>query len=313
MKAIRWLLVLGLLGSCAAPAAAQEKPGMRLGHPYAEFLSQVRYLISKEERKQFLALPDEQKPQFIEEFWKKRDTDPATPTNEFKEEYLDRIRQADNLFFGETQAGWLTDRGRIYVLYGPPSRRETAKPAIGQTGICLETWYYDDFPVVFADRNCGGTFTLRTKELGAIAGRDIAAAAAARSSQEPTKLPFDFIIHILKRNSQRSVLEGLVRLEMAYGDIWFDAKEGVFGTTFAVEMTLEDSQKVTRWQYKNKYPVSLTAAELKKKQKDIYGIEVPMTIENDVETLRAGRCRLTIVVENETSKERIRKVAEFSF
>jgi GWxTD domain-containing protein len=313
MKTTRWLVALGMAALWALPASAGEKPEKKLAPQYAEFLSQVRYLITKNERKEFLALPDEQKPPFIEQFWKKRDADPATPTNEFKEDYLHRIKQANELFFGEAEAGWLTDRGRVYILYGPPTRRETTMPAGGRTGPCLETWYYSDFPVVFSDRNCAGSFSLTTKDLTRINNLDIAQAATARSLREVKRLPFDFEVHILKRTVPAENLEAIVRLEMPYSDIWFDVKDGKFETTFAVEMVLEDSQKVARWQYKNSYTVTVTADELKEKQGEKFRIEIPLMIERNVDELRAGRCRLVIVMENETSKERIRKVAEFSF
>lgn len=304
---------MGMAALWAFPVSAVDKPEKKLAPPSAEFLSQVRYLITKEERKEFLRLPEEQRPEFIEQFWKKRDSDPATPTNEFKEEYLQRIKQANELFVGETRPGWLTDRGRIFILYGPPTRRETAAPAGGKTRPCLETWHYNDFPVVFSDRNCGGTFTLATDDLTRISSLDIARSSTTRSLREVKGLPFDFEIHILKRPVQGEVLQGLVRLEMPYSEIWFDVKDGVFQTTFAVELTLEDSQKIVRWQYKSRYPVEMSAAEFKEKQKEKFSIEIPMTIEKDVEALRAGKCRLSIILENETSKERIRKVAEFTF
>lgn len=94
----------------------------------AGFLSEARYLISKEERKELLALPEAEQAKAIERFWKRRDTDPGTPTNEFKDEYLRRIRVANELFTGEPRPGWLTERGRITIVYGEPARRERQPP-----------------------------------------------------------------------------------------------------------------------------------------------------------------------------------------
>jgi GWxTD domain-containing protein len=313
MQTARSLVALGMAAFWVCSVSAWDRPQKKLSPQDAEFLSEVRYLITKQERKEFLALPDDQKPQFIEQFWKKRDTDPATPTNEFKEEYLQRIRQADELFVGETRAGWLTDRGRVYVLYGPPTRRETTRPPAGKRGPCVETWHYDDFPVGFSDENCSGSFSLTTKDLSRISSLDIARAATSRSLREAKGLPFDFEVRILKRKAPTEDLEAIVLLEMPYSEIWFDVKDGKFETTFAVEMVLEDSQKVARWQYKSSYPVMVTAAELKEKQQEKFRIEIPMVMAKNVAELRAGRCRLTIIMENETSKERIRKVAEFNF
>ncbi len=295
------------------PALAVQDKGKKLTAESEEFLSQARYLLSKEDRKELQSLPEEQQAGFIEQFWKRRDTDSATPTNEFKEEYLRRIQLANEAFTGETRPGWLTDRGRVAILYGEPARREKKAPPPGRTGPCLETWYYGDFQVVFSDKSCSGTFTLETRNLDPINSRNIAVAARSRSLREPRSLPFDFEIHIMKRPIEGNRLESLVRLDMPYSDIWFEAQGGSFETAFGVEMELTDSQKIVRWTFKNSYPVKLTAAELKEKQKEVFEIVVPMTTEGHLEELRAGRCRLSITVENETSKERIRKVAEFSF
>jgi len=83
------------------------------------------YTITSEERKIFLKLPPSERKSFMDEFWKRRDPLPGTATNEFKEEYLLRLEQA-NKFFGEGgKQGWLSDRGRIWITLGPPDHRET--------------------------------------------------------------------------------------------------------------------------------------------------------------------------------------------
>lgn len=313
MEHRQWLGFAGMAALSVCLVIAGQEAGKKPPAATTEFLSQARYLISKEERKELLSLPEEQQAAFIDEFWKKRDSDPATPTNEFKDEYFKRIRRANEMFTGEPQPGWLTDRGRIAIIYGEPTRRESPTPVAGQAGPCQETWYYDDFPVVFSDRACSGTFVLTTRDLDALRRRNFSAAARSRSLREPRRLPFDVEIHILKKAAQGNALEGLIRLDMPYSEIWYDFKAGNLQTTFAVEMELADSLKVVRWKFKDRFPVKLTAAEFKEKQKDRFQIQVPMQIESGVDELRAGRCQLSIIMENETSKERIRKVAEFSF
>ncbi len=116
------LVLAAVLGSAACTLYKLEQ---KLSPPFAEFLSQVRYIISSEERKAFLEMPDADKPAFIDEFWKRRDPNPTTEENEFKAEYLGRIKRANEMFFGEGTAGWLTDRGRIYILFGAPSNRNS--------------------------------------------------------------------------------------------------------------------------------------------------------------------------------------------
>ena len=134
----------------------------RLDPENAEFLSKVRYIITRKERKIFLELPDSEKKEFIEEFWKRRDPDPYTPENEFEMEYFDRIEKAGEIFRGEGRPGWMTDRGRIYILFGPPSYREIHHSETSDTsgllrGRCGEIWHYGLFPVVFRDESCNGT------------------------------------------------------------------------------------------------------------------------------------------------------------
>ena len=82
----------------------------------------VVYIISEEERNVFekLSTADE-KEQFIEQFWFRRDADPRSAANEFKEEHYRRIAYA-NERFSSGIPGWLADRGRIYIIHGPPGR-----------------------------------------------------------------------------------------------------------------------------------------------------------------------------------------------
>ncbi len=80
----------------------------------------VRYIITDEEREAFLKLSNaEERDAFIEQFWLRRDPTPDTPENEFKEEHYRRIAYA-NEHFPSGVPGWRTDRGRIYIVFGPP-------------------------------------------------------------------------------------------------------------------------------------------------------------------------------------------------
>ncbi|MCX6614135.1 MAG: GWxTD domain-containing protein, partial [Acidobacteria bacterium] len=67
---------------------------------------------------------DAQREKFIAEFWAKRDPSPATPDkNEFKDEHYRRIGYANQKFATKIE-GWKTDRGRVYITYGPPDEIE---------------------------------------------------------------------------------------------------------------------------------------------------------------------------------------------
>lgn len=85
----------------------------------------VRWIINDEERNIFKALKtDDEREQFIEQFWLRRDPDPDTDVNEYREDYYTRIAYA-NEHFTSGIPGWRTDRGRIYIMFGPPDEKES--------------------------------------------------------------------------------------------------------------------------------------------------------------------------------------------
>ncbi|HEV8383408.1 MAG TPA: GWxTD domain-containing protein [Candidatus Acidoferrales bacterium] len=94
--------------------------------PYKEWLQkEVVYIITDEERAAFLRLStNEEREQFIEQFWLRRDPTPDTIENEYKEEHYRRIAYA-NERFASGVPGWKTDRGRIYIAWGPPDEIES--------------------------------------------------------------------------------------------------------------------------------------------------------------------------------------------
>jgi len=91
-----------------------------LSKTYKKWLDEdVVYIISDEERKAFRQLSnDEERDQFIEAFWQRRSPDPDSEENAYKEEHYRRIEYA-NEHFAAGVPGWKTDRGRIYIMYGP--------------------------------------------------------------------------------------------------------------------------------------------------------------------------------------------------
>jgi GWxTD domain-containing protein len=89
--------------------------------PYKHWVDEeVPYIITPEERAAWKKLTtDDEREQFIEAFWERRNPNPGTGENEFKEEYYRRIAYANEHYTSGIQ-GWRTDRGRIYIMYGPP-------------------------------------------------------------------------------------------------------------------------------------------------------------------------------------------------
>jgi len=104
---------------------------VELSKVYKKWLSEdVSYIISDEERDAFKRLSnDEERDNFIEQFWLRRDPTPDTVENEFKEEHYERIAYA-NEHFPAGVPGWKTDRGKMYIMYGKPDEIE-AHPSGG--------------------------------------------------------------------------------------------------------------------------------------------------------------------------------------
>jgi GWxTD domain-containing protein len=110
----------------AQPPAAATKTVCGGSPTYANWLNQdVAYIITSQERQAFEHLGDEAEcAHFVDQFWLRRDPTPDTVENEFKEEHYRRIGYANQHFASDRMQGSSTDRGRIYVTYGPPDEIE---------------------------------------------------------------------------------------------------------------------------------------------------------------------------------------------
>ena len=170
LRLVSFSLVLAaasLSGVAQDPRQSQQDPMEKprnvkpeLKKAYKDWLEKdVTYVITDEERKAFKKLAtDDERERFIEEFWRRRDPDPDTDENEFKEEYYERIAYA-NEHFASGIPGWKSDRGRIWIMYGKPDERETHpmggnydRPSYeggGNTSTYpFETWFYRYLPGV---------------------------------------------------------------------------------------------------------------------------------------------------------------------
>jgi len=99
---------------------------IELSKTYRKWLDEdVRWIITDEEKSAFMQLSnDEERDQFIEAFWQRRDPTPDTEENEFKEEHYRRIAYA-NEHYAAGIPGWKADRGRIYIVFGPADEIES--------------------------------------------------------------------------------------------------------------------------------------------------------------------------------------------
>lgn len=104
----------------------EEKLRKELEGPFRKWLNEdVTYIITDEERTSWKRLAtDDERESFIEQFWLRRDPTPDTQENEYKEEHYRRIAYT-NERFASGIPGWKTDRGRIYITFGPPDEIES--------------------------------------------------------------------------------------------------------------------------------------------------------------------------------------------
>ncbi len=99
----------------------QKEVKKELKGPYKKWVDEdVRWIITDQELQAFKSLGnDEERDQFIEQFWLRRNPNPDSPENEFREQHYQRIAYA-NEHFAAGKPGWRTDRGHIYIAYGKP-------------------------------------------------------------------------------------------------------------------------------------------------------------------------------------------------
>lgn len=159
------------------PATAQQKPKKLETDGWLQ--GPVKFLITEQERQVYDHLTtDDERERFVEDFWRRRDPNTERPGG-FREEFYRRVAYANENFHAGSP-GWKTDRGRIYILYGPPNRRD-ARPMGGRyekppnlggdtiTTYPFEIWEYDyiqgigqDVTIEFVDHSGTGVYTLET-------------------------------------------------------------------------------------------------------------------------------------------------------
>jgi GWxTD domain-containing protein len=136
--------------------------------PQQKWLNEdVVYIITDEERNAFKRLnTDEERAQFAEQFWLRRDPTPDTVENEYKQEHYRRIAYA-NAHFAEGAPGWKTDRGRIYILFGPPDEIGVYSSGAPGTPFPFESWRYrylagvgNNIAIEFIDTTGSGEYVM---------------------------------------------------------------------------------------------------------------------------------------------------------
>ena len=149
MRRFAFAVLLTALGLAAVDRA--QAPSRQLSPDWFdddEWHLEVRYIITLEELTRYQALRTKQAQDvFIAAFWQRRDPSPGTATNEFRDEFLRRVAYANDHFADPNNAphpGVESDRGRIYVTFGPPERVEPYPSG------AHEIWRYSDRDPKFA-------------------------------------------------------------------------------------------------------------------------------------------------------------------
>ncbi len=177
------LIALTLIMALALSCSTSPEVDVALDPSVEPFLEQVRLIMTDEELKVWKSLPDKAtRQEFLDEFWKIRDPDPGTEENEAREEFEERIRYA-NIWFGnynprrglearneeeeKSRRGWNEDRGRVYIVLGPPDliqfvgpegemlSFDAARIRPGAEQWTGEQWIYDRYRIAILFRKSG--------------------------------------------------------------------------------------------------------------------------------------------------------------
>jgi GWxTD domain-containing protein len=149
-------------------ALQNPAPAAQASRPWEKWVKEdVAYIIQDAERSAFNNLTtDEEREKFVEQFWERRNPVPGSPTNLFKEEHYRRISFVNSRFASPTVAGWKTDRGRIYISFGPPEEIDSHQSCSASTP-AYDEWRYrwiegigNNVLLRFQDESCNGEYRM---------------------------------------------------------------------------------------------------------------------------------------------------------
>jgi GWxTD domain-containing protein len=287
--------VLVVAMTALATACVTTRALKSLDDESREFLSKVRYIITRQERERFLAIPAGDRKAFVAEFWEKRVVWPATSASEFRDQYYARIAEANHLFSEAAEPGWLQDRGRVYILLGPPTNRITYPRGITFYGVPTEIWYYGFFPIVFTDEAWNGNYKLDPVNV-----EQITILNRAQKEWQPQidveEEAIGFRVKVKKAGPGRAV----IRIEVPLRDLRVETKDRTVRTTFILTLDLLEMNGKEVRQSRTETPLEMTEDKFQESQAGNHVIEVPieapagdywlrMTLENAADGSKAYR------------------------
>jgi GWxTD domain-containing protein len=281
-------------------SCASKGPGkVELDPQSQQFLDYMSYIILPVERKIFLEMPHEDRGEFIRDFWSRRDPDPTTPENEYRTIFYNRLAIADQAFrIGKP--GWKTDRGRMYILLGPPTNvitksmggspqfRPTLMPeAPLEEGTVTEKpteiWVYDNYTdefsgplrLVFVDYYRTGDYQLTSHQ-------EITAFSMLTLQWDPLDLPkfqwvgmlemdeksvpgyaifdYDASADTYEEGDQRNAI---VSIDIPYERLDYASAGDTFTCTFQITAEIKDSGKKLIAGQEEHYSETLTGEQLR--------------------------------------------------
>lgn len=275
-----------------------------------KFLDLIRYIITPQEEKIFREMPPEDRGEFVTDFWRRRDPNPETEVNEFRQQYYTRLAIADKAYKSGIP-GWMTDRGRIYILLGPPIdiiRKSmgdaTVEPKAGVRELSAdlieegtlterptEIWVYNQYPdyfsgplrLVFVDYESTGDYKLTTD----VEVKPFSMMTYIQS--DPNMIKYQWIGEIEKEISQPDFLP-FMYYTTSIGKIEKD-KEGNYAVACVFEIPFRAiSLREEKGHYV--YDLELSVETKNLEQKGTYGekkeISEPLSLENLKKNIKEG-------------------------
>jgi GWxTD domain-containing protein len=290
--------VLVALGLASGPGCASG-PKVVLDPESKAFYEQARLVMTGEEQKIFNHLPDpEARKEFIRDFWDKRDPDPDTEANEFRDEFYRRIDYA-NKHFKEGRPGWKTDRGRIYIYMGPPDKfEEFFSHGDEEVRGSIIWWVYYNYElgIEFADETGTGEYRIRRYEGDFFEAMEIVKLGQAAPGNEVFRKRYvDF--KLAYDAPSRSLVVTLPANTLSFKD-----EDGRLKATLAFEFFLYQAEGEWKNKFKGEQTLALTEEELVGRKTLTFAFPVE---------LAAGAYYCDVVIRGEADASgKIRKIFE---
>ena len=106
-------------------------------------------------------------------------------------------------------------------------------------------------------------------------------------------------------------MEGLIIIEVPYSGIWFKSDKEMLQTAFDVHLAIKSSTGLLFWEYKGPFEISISEEELKQKRGKIYRIEIPFSLNENLDKLRQGKNIIEASLKSRTENEELKKTLGF--